>query len=175
MLSKKMGGAINKQINAELYSAYLYLSMAAYSESMGLQGFSNWFKVQAQEELVHAMRFFDYVCERGGRVTVGAIEAPPVEWKSPLAAFEETLAHEQKVTGLINKLVDLARAESDHATENALAWFVAEQVEEEGSADRIRQKIRLVGAQGEAIYLIDKELATRVFTPPAAAAEGAQA
>jgi ferritin len=172
MLSKKMEGAINKQINAEIYSSYLYLSMAAASESMGLQGFANWFKVQAQEELVHAMKFFAYVCGRGGRVTLGAIEAPPTRWKSPLAVFEATLAHEQKVTGLINKLVALARQEPDPATENALQWFVAEQVEEEGSADKIRQKIKLVGGQGDALFLIDKDLAARVFIPPAAPAQG---
>jgi ferritin len=174
MLSKKMEGAINKQINAEIYSSYLYLSMAAYSESLGLEGFANWFKVQAQEELVHAMKFFAYVCERGGRVVLGAIEAPPTEWKSPLAVFEATLAHEQKVTGLINKLVALARQEPDPATENVLQWFVAEQVEEEGSADKIRQKITLVGGQGDALFLIDKDLATRVFVPPAPVAQGSQ-
>lgn len=171
MLSKKMQAAINKQINAETYSAYLYLSMAAYSKSLGLDGFENWFRVQAREEMVHAMKFFDYVNERGGRVTLTAIDAPPGEWKSPLAAFEATLKHEQLVTSLINKLVDVAAAESDHATVNVLQWFVAEQVEEESSADAIRQKLVLVGARGDALYMIDKELATRVFTPPAAAQE----
>lgn len=166
MLSDKMGKALNKQINAEIYSAYLYLAMAAWSEAQGMDGFGNWFKIQAQEELAHAMRFYSYVYERGGRVTMSAIDAPQNEWKSPLALFEATLEHEQKVTGLINDLVDLARSESDHATENMLQWFVAEQVEEEGTADRIRQKVAMVGAEGQGLYMLDAELAARVFTPP---------
>lgn len=168
MLNKKMQAALNKQINAEIYSSYLYLSMGAYSKSLGLDGFENWFRVQAQEELVHAMKFFDYVTERGGRVSLAAIDAPPITWKSPLSAFEATLKHEQHVTDLINKLVDLAAAESDHATTNMLQWFIAEQVEEEASADAIRQKLVLVGARGDALFMIDKELAARVFTPPTA-------
>jgi ferritin len=171
MLSKKMLAALNKQINAETYSAYLYMSIAAYAKSLGLNGFENWFRVQVQEELAHAMKFYDYVNERGGRVTLTAIDAPPSSWKSPLAAFEATLKHEQLVTSLINKLVDLAVAESDHATTNVLQWFVAEQVEEEASADAIRQKLVLVGARGDALYMIDKELAARVFTPPATTGE----
>jgi len=171
MLSKKVLAALNKQINAEIYSSYLYLSMAAYTKSLGLDGFENWFKVQAQEELVHAMKFFDYVNERGGRVTLAAIDGPPVSWKSPLGVLEATLKHEQHVTALINALVDLALSESDHATSNTLQWFVAEQVEEEASADAIRQKLALVGDKGNALYMIDRELATRVFTPPAAPQE----
>ena len=171
MLSKKVLAALNKQINAEIYSSYLYLSMAAYTKSLGLDGFENWFKVQAQEELVHAMKFFDYVNERGGRVTLAAIDGPPVSWKSPLEVLEATLKHEQHVTALINALVDLALSESDHATSNTLQWFVAEQVEEEASADAIRQKLALVGDKGNALYMIDRELATRVFTPPAAPQE----
>ena len=171
MLNKKMLAALNRQINAEIYSSYLYLSMAAYAKSLGLGGFENWFRVQAQEELVHAMKFFDYVNERAGRVTLTAIDAPPATWKSPLSAFEATLKHEQHVSDLINKLVDLALAESDHATANMLQWFVAEQVEEEASADAIRQKLALVGARGDALFIMDKELATRVFTPPVATGE----
>ncbi len=167
MLSKKMETAINKQINAEIYSAYLYLSMASWIESTGLDGFGNWFKIQAQEELAHAMKFYHYVNERGGRVKMAAIDAPPTNWKSPLAVFDETYKHEQKVTGLINKLVDLARTESDHASDNMLQWFVAEQVEEESTADGIRQKVKLVGEKGHGIFMIDRELAARVFTPPA--------
>ena len=171
MLSKRMLAALNKQINAETYSAYLYMSMAAYAKSLGLDGFENWFRVQVQEELAHATKFYDYVNERGGRVTLTAIEPPPASWKTPLAAFEATLKHEQLVTGLINKLVDLAVAESDHATANMLQWFVAEQVEEEASADAIRQKLVLVGTRGDALYMMDKELAARVLTPPAATGE----
>lgn len=168
MLSEKMGKALDQQINAELYSAYLYLSMAAWSESQGLGGIGNWFTVQAQEELAHAMRFYGYVYERGGRVMLSAIDAPPTDWASPLALFEETLKHEQKVTSLINGLVDLARSESDHATDNMLRWFVAEQVEEEGSADKLRQKVKLVGGEGRGLYIIDAELASRVYSPPPA-------
>jgi ferritin len=171
MLSKKMEKAINEQINAELYSAYLYLSMAAWSEGQGLEGFGNWFKVQAQEELTHAMRFYAYVFDSGGAVKMKAIEAPKTEWKTVLAAFEDTLKHEQKVTGLINGLVKLARSESDYATENTLQWFVAEQVEEESTADRIRQRLTMIGKDGQGLYMVDRELATRVFTPPAQEAQ----
>ncbi|MFH1502799.1 MAG: ferritin [Candidatus Eisenbacteria bacterium] len=167
MLTKKMEKALNEQINAEIYSSYLYLSMAAWSEGEGLDGFGNWFKIQAQEELTHAMRFYAYVYGRGGRVRMTAIEGPKTEWKSALETFEDTLEHERKVTGLINKLVKLARDESDYATENMLQWFVAEQVEEEDTADRLRQKVELVGGKGHGLYLLDKELAVRVFTPPA--------
>lgn len=166
MLSKKMEKALNEQINAELYSSYLYLSMAAWSESEGLGGVGNWFKIQAQEELTHAMRFYGYVFGRGGRVKMKAIDAPKIEWKSVLSVFEDTLKHEQKVTGLINGLVKLARGECDYATENVLQWFVAEQVEEEETADRIRQRVELVGEEGQALYMLDRELAARVFTPP---------
>jgi ferritin len=171
MLNKKVETALNKQINAELYSSYLYLAMAAYTESLGLDGFGNWFKIQAQEELYHAMKFYGYVYERGGRVKMAAIDAPPTGWKSPLSAFEETYKHETKVTGLINKLVDLARREKDHATENMLQWFVAEQVEEEATAEGIVQKLKLVGDKGQGVYMIDREFASRVFTPPAAGKE----
>ena len=172
MLSKKMESALNKQMNAEMYSAYLYLSMGAYAASIGLGGFANWFRVQALEELSHAMKFFDYVNERGGRVTLAAIDAPPTDWESPVALFEETLKHEQKVTGLINRLVDIAREESDHATDNMLQWFVAEQVEEEGSAETLLSKVKLMGDKGEGLYMVDRELAARVFTPPAQSEEG---
>jgi len=133
MISKKIEKALNKQINAELYSAYLYLSMVAYFESVNLPGFANWMKVQTQEELMHAMKIYDFVNERGGRVVLKAIEAPPTEWDSPLDAFEATYKHEQKVTGLINNLVNLAIEEKDHATSSFLQWFVNEQVEEESS------------------------------------------
>jgi ferritin len=167
MLSGKMGRALDRQINAELYSAYLYLSMAAWSESQGLDGFGNWFRIQAQEELAHAMRFYGYVCGRGGRVALSELAAPPAEWDSPLSVFEDTLKHEQKVTGLINGLVDLARSESDHATDNMLRWFVVEQVEEESTADELRRRVQLAGGKGRGLQMIDAELASRVFTPPA--------
>jgi ferritin len=167
MLDPKMEKAINKQIVAELYSAYLYLSMSSYLESEGLGGLASWMRVQFQEEQFHAMKMFDYVVERGGRVKLGAIEEPPSEWDSPLAVFEHTLEHERKVTGLINKLVDLARSTSDYATDDFLRWFVTEQVEEESTADDIRGKLKLVGDNGQGLLMLDKELGARVFTPPA--------
>jgi ferritin len=171
MLSKKMESALNKQINAEIYSAYLYLSMAAWSDAQGLDGFANWFKIQYQEEFAHAMKIYEYVYERGGAVTMMPIDGPPTSWKSPLDLFDATCKHEAKVTGLINKLVDLARKESDYATENMLQWFVAEQVEEEDTAGKIRSRIELVGSKGQGLYMIDRELDARVFTPPAAEGE----
>lgn len=172
MLSKKLEGALNKQIVAELYSAYLYLSMSAYFHSLNFGGFANWMRVQAMEESTHAMKIFDYVNERGGRVVVDAIEKPATKWSSPLAAFEAVLKHEQKVTGLINKLADLAVKERDHATQNFLQWFVAEQVEEEASADEIVQKLKLVGKDGGGLFMVDRELGQRIFTPPASGEGG---
>ena len=170
MLSKKMQDALNKQLNAELYSAYLYLSMSAYFQSVHLGGFANWMRVQAQEELTHAIKFYDYVNERGGRVVLQPVEGPPAEWTSPLAVFEDTYRHEQKVTSLINELVNLVIAEGDHATNVFLQWFVFEQVEEEASADKIVQKLKLVGDTGSGLFMIDRELAQRVFVPPTTAA-----
>ena len=166
MISKKIEKALNKQINAELYSAYLYLSMVAYFESVNLPGFANWMKVQTQEELMHAMKIYDFVNERGGRVVLKAIEAPPTEWDSPLDAFEATYKHEQKVTGLINNLVNLAIEEKDHATNSFLQWFVNEQVEEESSVDNVAQKLKMVEKSPGGVFMIDSELGQRVFTPP---------
>ena len=167
MLLLKMGKALNAQLNAEIYSGYLYMSMAAYFDSLNLSGFANWMKIQIQEELAHAQKFFNYINERGGRVILQAIDKPETDWDSTLAVFEYTLKHEQKVTGLINDLVDLARKEKDHATYNFLQWFVSEQVEEESSVDAVLQKLKLIGDFGPGIFMVDQELATRVFTPPA--------
>jgi ferritin len=167
MIKEKIQDALNKQLNAELYSSYLYFSMAAYFESASLKGFSNWMRVQAREELAHAMKFYDYINERGGRVNLTSIAAPSAQWDSPLAAFEQVYEHEQKVTGLINDLVTLAISEADHATNNFLQWFVAEQVEEESSADEIVQKLRLLGEDRSGLFMVDQELGQRVFTPPA--------
>jgi ferritin len=168
MIKKKMQDALNKQINEELFSAYLYQSMAAFFEEKNLKGFSNWMNVQAKEELTHAMRIYDYLFERGGRVILQAIKAPANDWKSPLAAFEEAYKHEQHITGCINKLVDMAIGLSDHASNNMLQWFVAEQVEEEASVDEVVQNLKLVGDDGGGLFLIDQELGNRVFVPPAA-------
>lgn len=170
MLKKMVQNAINKQINAELHSAYLYLSMAAHFESINLKGFANWMRVQTQEETVHALKLYDFVCARAGRVNLTAIDGTETAWKTPLAAFEAAYAHEQKVTALIDDLVDLAIQESDHATNTFLQWFVNEQVEEEANADLVVQQLKLAGDNASALFLIDKELALRVFVPPAAPA-----
>jgi len=171
MIGEKMQEALNEQINAELYSAYLYLSMVAYFESVNLPGFANWMRVQTQEELTHAMKIYDYVNERGGRVTLKSIGEPPTEWKSPLAAFEDAYKHEQKVTGLINGLVNLAIEEKDHAANMFLQWFVNEQVEEENNADTIVRKLKLMADAPGGMYMIDNEMGQRVFTPPATEGE----
>ena len=168
MLNPKIQDALNEQINAELYSSYLYLSMSACFESKNLAGMANWMRIQAQEELLHAMKFFDFINERSGRVVLTQIEAPQTEWNAPLEAFENALEHEEKVTGLINALVDLSLAESDHATNTFLQWFVTEQVEEEAAAQTIVDKLKLVGDNPVALFMIDGELAQRTPPPPTA-------
>lgn len=167
MLNSKIQDAFNAQINAELYSSYLYLAMAAYFDSVGLSGFSNWMKVQVQEEAMHAMKFYDYINERGGRVALTAIDTPDSDWSSPLAAFEHVCAHEAKVTASINNLMDLAIEERDHASSSFLQWFVTEQVEEEATAGELVQQLRLVGEHGNGIFMMDRELGQRVFTAAA--------
>lgn len=171
MIGKRIVDALNEQVNAELYSAYLYLSMEAYFHDAALAGFANWMRIQTQEEVVHAMKIYDYVVERGGRVVLKAIARPQVTWKSPLDAFKVAYKHEQKVTGLINGLVDLAIKEKDHATNSFLQWFVDEQVEEEASVGDIVQKLKLVERAPGGLFMLDKELAQRVFTPPAVKGE----
>ena len=161
MISKTMSDAINKQINAELYSSYLYLSMAAYFESINLPGAAHWMNIQVQEELGHAVKLFNFVNERRGRVVLTGIEGPPSKWDSPMVAFEAVLEHEQKVTALINNLADLAVTEKDHASGIFLQWFVTEQVEEESSADAIIQKMKLAGDAPGALLMLDQELAAR--------------
>ncbi|MFH1090275.1 MAG: ferritin [Pseudomonadota bacterium] len=169
MLSQKMQAALNEQINAESYSAYLYLSMGAYFESLGLNGFAAWMGAQAREEVFHAFKIYTFINDRGGRVRLKAIEAPPTEWASPLAAFQDALAHEQKVTGLINSLVDMSREEKDHASDIFLQWFVTEQVEEEDSVGDVVLKLKLIGDEGNALFMMDKELGLRTVSPAAAA------
>ena len=168
MLPPKIDKALNSQLNAELFSAYLYMSMAAYFESLNLTGFANWMKVQTQEELFHAQKFFDHINERGGRVIMQAIEKPETDWESTLTVFEFTYKHEQKVTSLINDLVELARTEKDNATYNFLQWFVSEQVEEEALVDAVLQKLKLVGDFGPGIFMVNQEMGQRVFAPPTA-------
>jgi len=157
--------ALNKQINEEFYSAYLYLSMAAYYESIDLGGFAHWMYAQYQEELEHGNKLYHYVNDRDGRVTLTKIEAPETQWDSPLAPFEAALAHEQYVTDSINKLTALAIAKADHATHVHLQWFVSEQVEEEKTARDIIHDIKRVENSPDGIFLIDRELAQRAAAP----------
>lgn len=171
-ISGKMVEALNRQLNAEIYSAYLYLSMAAYFESIGLKGFANWMKVQWQEELLHAMKIFEFVNERGGRVKLYAVEEPPSNWNSPLEVFEYTYNHEVNVTRRIHDLFELAMAEKDFATNNFLQWFIAEQVEEEASALEILEKLRFIGDDKRAMLFLDKELAARKFSQQSEGSEG---
>jgi ferritin len=166
MISKKMEKALNEQINAEMYSAYLYLAMAAYFESENLGGLANWMRIQVQEETAHAMKFFDFINERRGRVVLKAIDQPAKEWKSPLAAFEASFEHEQMITGRINDLANLAIQEKDHATNAFLQWFVNEQVEEETSVDKVIQMLKMADKAPGALLMIDRELGRRTFNPP---------
>ena len=161
MLTEKMQTALNGQLNAELYSSYLYLSMNAYFKTVNLDGFANWMYYQAQEELEHSLKFYDFVIQRGGKVQLTQIAAPPTEWDSPMAVFEATLAHEQKVTGLINDLVEIAHEERDHATHIFLQWFVSEQVEEEENVGGVLEQLKLMGDAKGGLFMIDRELAKR--------------
>jgi ferritin len=167
MLSDKMTDTLNGQVNAEAYSAYLYQSMAAWAVSQGLNGLATWMDAQAKEEMVHAMKIYRYIHERGGRVTLTAVDGPPTEWDSAVALAENVLEHEQKVTGLINGLVDLAIEEKDHATRSFLNWFVDEQVEEEDSARDLLDKMKLAAESKGGMFMIDRELGQRAFTAPA--------
>ena len=163
MLSKKMEDELNKQINAEFWSAYLYLSMSAYFEEKNLSGFANWMKIQYQEESSHALKLFNYVNERGGRVTLQPIVAVDTEWKDYIEVFNVTFEHEKKVSSLINNLVDIAIEEKDHATANMLQWFVSEQVEEEANADEILQQLKILNGNPHGLLMLDREFKQRVF------------
>jgi ferritin len=161
MLKAPIEEALNEQLNAELYSEYLYLSMAAYYEEEGLVGFASWMRIQAEEEHGHAMRIYDFVIDRDGRVILDSIDAPPSEWSGPADAFEAAYEHEVEISGMIDDLVVLAREENDNATENMLQWFVAEQVEEEATARDILDKLNLVGEDGPGLLMVDQELGQR--------------
>jgi len=163
MLTDKMREALNKQVNAELFSAYLYMAMSADFTDKNLAGFANWMKVQAQEEVTHAMKFYNYILDRGGRSDLMAIDQPQAKWDTPLAAFEEAFKHEQKVTAMINNLAELARAEKDPATESMLKWFIDEQVEEEANADENVQKLKMIGNDTSATFFMDQEMKQRTF------------
>lgn len=166
MISSKIQDAINAQINAEFWSAYLYLSMGMHFEAEGHAGIANWFRIQFKEEQAHAEIFINYLNSRGGRVELKPIEAVPTSWESPLAAFEATLAHEEKVTALINNLYALAEQEHDYATRGKLDWFVSEQVEEEETAQQLIDRLKLIAGDGLALYMLDQELKTRVYNVP---------
>lgn len=166
MIKKEVLEAINEQINAETYSAYMYLSMSAYFEDMGLSGFANWMKVQYQEESAHAIKFFNYLTERGGRVTLKAVSQVPVDFDGIVDVFEKTLVHEIHVTSLINNLIEVAIKANDHASQSFLKWFIDEQVEEEGNAEKIINELKLIGGEGHGMLMLDREFATRVFVPP---------
>jgi ferritin len=161
MISDVMQNALNEQIKAEFYSAYMYLSMSAYFEARNLPGFAKWLRVQAQEEQTHALKFYDYVVQRGGRVQLEAITQPPVEWEGNLEAFQAVLEHEQKVTGMINKLYEVALKQKDYATQVMLQWFINEQVEEEKNASDIIEQLLLIDARGTAVLMLDHQLGKR--------------
>jgi ferritin len=161
MLSKKVEKAINDQIQRELESAYIYLSMAAYCEAQNLGGFAHWMEVQFQEETEHALKFYNYIHDRGGRVMLQAIPQPPIEFESALDVFEKALAHEKKITGHINDLYALAVEEKDYASQVLLQWFVEEQVEEEKSAGDIVDTLKMIGDKGHALIMLDRQLAQR--------------
>jgi len=161
MLSTKMQAALNKQINEEMHSAYIYLAMSADADSKGLPGVANWFKLQYHEELAHAMRFFNYMLERDGDIQLAAIPGPELGDETPLTLFEKALAHEQHITKCIFNLKDLAKEESDHATDVFLEWFVNEQVEEEAAAKTVIDQLRLVDGNPSGLFMIDRELAGR--------------
>jgi ferritin len=169
MLTKTMLDALNDQINAEYYSSYLYLSMAAWAESANLKGFANWFRVQSLEEMVHVMKFFQYVLDRDAAVKLVPIAGPETQWASPLAAFEAALAHERHITARINNLASLAVKENDHTTHMLLEWFLNEQVEEEATAKLIVEQLKLAGDAPAALFMLDRELGARVSAPAAAA------
>ena len=175
MLSKKMVDAVNSQINKEIYSAYLYLAMAASAEASGYKGAAVWLKVQYHEEMVHAMKFYEYVMDQGGSLKLMAIAEPQAKYSSLLEIFEKTLAHEQIVTKSINDLMELAIQEKDHASQALLAWYVTEQVEEEKNATEILQTLKMIGSNTSALYLYDKELGARTVTVPTDFSKGVTA
>ncbi|MDP8232161.1 MAG: ferritin [Candidatus Zophobacter franzmannii] len=167
MITKKLEKEMNDQINREFYSAYLYLSMSAWFKEQNFDGFANWMNVQYQEESFHAMKLFEYVVERGGKIVLQQIDQPDNEFESVTKIFELTLEHERFITGCINNLMNVAIEEKDHAAKSFLQWYIDEQVEEEANADKLLQTIKMVKANPHTLYMMDKELTTRSFTPPA--------
>jgi ferritin len=161
MIKEKILNILNKQINEELFSSYLYLSMSNYFTSLNLDGFAKWMRMQSKEEYEHALKIYDYILERNAKVVLTKIETPKAIWKSPLEAFQETLKHEQHITACINNIVNNAIQEKDHPTNNFFQWFVSEQVEEEANATNILEKVKMVGDNKGGLYMLDRELGQR--------------
>ncbi len=161
MIKDKIQDALNQQLNSELYSSYEYLAMAAYFESNSFSGFANWMRIQSQEEYMHAMKFYDYILQIDGKVKLEQINAAKSGWKSTQDVFEEVFEHEKKVSESINDLVDLTITEKDHATHNFLQWFISEQVEEEATASKILDKVKLIGDNKNGLFLLDHEMGQR--------------
>lgn len=167
MISQKMVDALNGQVNKEMFSSYLYLSMSAYFDSKNLSGMSQWMKLQAQEEYEHGMKFYDFILRVGGDVKLGAIDAPQTEWDSPLQIFEDSLDHERFISKSIHELMDLAISESDHPTKSFLQWFVDEQVEEEDTVQQIVESFKMIGESKGGLFMFDRELGSRAASAPA--------
>ncbi len=161
MIDQKVQNAMNEQIKNELFSAYLYLSMAAYFEEKNLAGFAHWMRVQSREEQEHALKFYDFIHDRGGKVTLMAIEQPKTGWKSALDAFNDAYAHEQLVTGMVNKIYETALQEKDYPAQIMLQWFINEQVEEEKNASQIVEQLKLIEERGTAVLMLDHQLSKR--------------
>ena len=164
-MNERVEKAFNEQINEEFFSSYVYLSMYAHFEANNLEGFANWMKLQAQEEVAHAMRLFDHINRRGGRVVLGAIGEPPTDFGSPLEVFEKALAHERHITGCINKLYKIALEEGDYAAQMELQWFIDEQVEEEENTGRAVELLKMAGDSQSALLMLDREMANRAPEP----------
>ena len=175
MISEKMNASLNEQVTKEMYSAYLYMAMSSYSNTLGLKGFASWFMVQYHEEMFHAMKIYEYIHSQGGQVALNAIDAPPAVFEGPLDLFEKTLAHEQKVTQSINTLMDIAQGEKDHATQIFLQWYVTEQVEEEENDNDIIAQLKLIKDNPQGLMMLDRELGQRMANVPLDFSKGVSA
>ena len=174
MISEKMTQALNEQVNREMYSAYLYMSMSAHCNQVGLKGFANWFMVQYHEEMLHAMKFYEYIQRQGAEVKLAAIQAPPTTFESPLDMFTKTLAHEQFITQSINELIELAISEKDHASQIFLEWYVTEQVEEEENDNDMIAQLKWIKDNPQGLMMLDRELAGRSTTVPTDFSKGVE-
>jgi ferritin len=175
MLSNKMVEALNEQVNREMYSAYLYMSMSSHCNEVGLKGFANWFMVQYHEEMLHAMKIYEYIQRQGGKVRLASLAEPPNVFESPMDMFQKTLEHEQFITRSINDLMDLAIAEKDHASQIFLNWYVTEQVEEEENDNDIIAQLKLIKDNPQGLMMLDRELAARMTTVPTDYSKGVEA